>query len=151
MVSNTESIDIIRIPSNKIIDVFPLVKKEINLSLKKQDNGYDVDNILQELQEDLLTMWIAWDIKNNKHIGIVIGQIYKRPKFKVFSIFMVLGKDREKWQHLAQKKTEDFALENDCHKCVHPARKGWSKIFKKHDYKETHVVLEKTLIKKERT
>jgi hypothetical protein len=143
------NIDIVKIPSDRIDSVYPMVKKEISDSLKKAENGYGEEDVLSDLKEDLLSLWIVWDIDKKKHLGLIIAEISKRPQFKVFSIFMVLGKDREKWQFKAQKVLEDFAIYNDCYKCFHPARKGWSKIFKQHGYKETHVLLEKTLNKQQ--
>ena len=62
------------------------------------------------------------------------------------NIFIVTGKHRQKWQHLISV-LEDFAIENNCTNMEIIARKGWQRIMEQFDYKQTHVVLEKPIIK----
>ena len=57
------------------------------------------------------------------------------------------GKERTLWQYEVMKTLEKHALQNGCDKGYSLARKGWTKIFKQHGYKETHVLLEKELKK----
>ena len=68
---------------------------------------------------------------------------------KSCNIFIVTGRHRQKWQHLISV-LEDFALKNNCTNMELFARKGWEKIMEQFDYKKTHVVLEKTITKKEK-
>ena len=65
------------------------------------------------------------------------------------NIFIVTGRQRQQWQHLISV-LEDFALENNCTNMELFARLGWKRIMEQFDYKQTHVVLEKTITKKEK-
>lgn len=141
------NIDIVFIPTDKITQVYPMVAEEINETLLKAENGYASEDVIKELNNGDMTLWLVWDIENKKKLGFVISEILQRPQFKIFSIFMVIGHNRLKWQLKAENTFETYAKKNGCYKSIHLARKGWSKVFKQHGYKETHVVLEKKLTK----
>ena len=59
------------------------------------------------------------------------------------------GKNRQQWQHLI-KVIEDFAEQEECNNMELIARPGWQKILQNYNYKRTHVVLDKPIIKKEK-
>ena len=122
-----------------------MVAVEISATLLKADNGYASQDVVKELRNGYMHLWLVWYINNKKKLGFVITEILQRPQFKIFSIFMVIGQDRSKWQIKAQNTFEDYAKKNGCYKSVHLARKGWSKVFKQYGYKETHIVLEKKI------
>lgn len=138
-----DNIDIVFIPTEKITEVYPMVAEEINATLLKAENGYASQDVIKELTDGNMNLWLVWDIENKKKLGFVITEILQRPQFKIFSIFMVLGQDRLKWQIKAQNTFEEYAKKNGCYKSIHLARKGWSKVFKQYGYRETHIVLEK--------
>jgi hypothetical protein len=59
------------------------------------------------------------------------------------------GRHRQKWQNLINV-IESFAEEQECQQMELYARPGWQKILQNYNYKRTHVVLEKTITKKEK-
>ena len=139
--------DVVYIPSEKIQTVYPLVANDVKKTLDKANNGYDHNDILKELTNNDMQLWIVFDTKNNKKLAFIISEIIERPQFKFISIFMTMGEDRKVWERKAQDTLEQFAIKNNCKKALLLARKGWSKSFKQIGYKDTHILLEKTLKK----
>ena len=78
----------------------------------------------------------------------MVTEIIDRKLKRSCNIFIVTGRQRQKWQHLI-KVLEDFASKNKCYQMELFARLGWEKIMNNFNYEQTHVVLEKQLIKKE--
>jgi len=74
--------------------------------------------------------------------------LIKRKFGKVCHIYIMTGRQRNKWQHLISK-IEDFAREEGCDIMELIARPGWQKVLNIFDYKRTHVVLEKKIKKEE--
>ena len=97
-----------------------------------------------------MQLWVVWDKDKpttlEKYYGVVVTEIVKRKLIQSCNIFIVTGKHRQKWQHLISV-LEDFAIENNCTNMELIARKGWQRIMEQFDYKQTHVVLEKPIIK----
>ena len=143
---------LVRIPTSYIDDVWNLVKKDIQEALSYSGNHTDSDFVYETLKQEKFQLWIVWDKDQdttiNKYYGVVVTEIVQRKLRKSCNIFVVTGRHRQKWQHLIGV-LEDFALENECNNMELISRNGWEKIMKKFDYKKTHVVLEKTLTKKE--
>jgi len=142
--------NLVRIPTSNIDDVWNLIKKDIQEALSYSGNHTDSDFVLETLKQEKFQLWIVWD-KNqkttlDKYYGVVVTEIIKRKLIQSCNIFIVTGRHRQKWQHLV-KELESFAIKNECDCMELFARPGWDKIMKNHNYKRTHVVLEKQLIK----
>ena len=143
---------LLNIPIKKVDEVWSLVKKNIQEALSYSGNHTDSDFVYQTIQDGKFQLWIVWD-KSKKTVqeqynGVVVTEIIQRKLKQSCNIFIVTGKNRQQWQHLISV-LEDFALKNECTNMELIARQGWEKIMEQFDYKKTHVVLEKTLIKKE--
>ena len=143
---------LINIPIKKVDEVWSLVKKNIQEALSYSGNHTDSDFVYQTIQDGKFQLWIVWD-KSKKTVkeqynGVVVTEIVQRKLKRSCHIFIVTGKNRQQWQHLISV-LEDFALKNECTNMELISRQGWEKIMEKFNYKKTHVVLEKTLIKKE--
>jgi hypothetical protein len=97
-----------------------------------------------------MQLWVVWDKDKkttiDKYYGVVVTEIVKRKLIQSCNIFIVTGRHRQQWQHLISV-LEDFAIENNCTNMELIARKGWQRIMEQFDYKQTHVVLEKSIIK----
>nr|BAR28607.1 putative acetyltransferase [uncultured Mediterranean phage uvMED] len=144
--------NLVRIPTSNIDDVWNLVKKDIQEALSYSGNHTDSDFVLETLKQQKFQLWIVWDKEKkttkDKYYGVVITEVIKRKLRKSCNIFVVTGKHRQKWQHLISV-LEDFALEQECNNMELIARKGWERIMEQFNYKKTHVVLEKSITKKE--
>jgi len=144
--------NLVRIPTSNIDDVWNLVKKDIQEALSYSGNHTDSDFVLETLKQQKFQLWIVWDKEKkttkDKYYGVVITEVTKRKLRKSCNIFIVTGKHRQKWQHLISV-LEDFALEQECNNMELIARKGWERIMEQFNYKKTHVVLEKSITKKE--
>ena len=142
--------NLVNIPSSNLDDVWSLVKKDISEALSYSGNHTDAQFVYDTLKEDKMQLWVVWDKDKpttlEKYYGVVVTEIVKRKLIQSCNIFIVTGRHRQKWQHLISV-LEDFALENNCTNMELIARAGWKRIMEQFDYKQTHVVLEKPIIK----
>ena len=142
--------NLVHIPSSNLDDVWNLVKKDISEALSYSGNHTDAQFVYDTLKEDKMQLWVVWDKDKpttlEKYYGVVVTEIVKRKLIQSCNIFIVTGRHRQKWQHLISV-LEDFAIENNCTNMELIARKGWQRIMEQFDYKQTHVVLEKPIIK----
>jgi coenzyme F420-reducing hydrogenase delta subunit len=143
---------LINIPIKKVDEVWSLVKKNIQQALSYSGNHTDADYVYQTIKDGKFQLWVVWDESKKtvkeQYNGVVVTEIVQRKLKRSCHIFIVTGKNRQQWQHLISV-LEDFALENECNNMELISRNGWEKIMNKFNYKKTHVVLEKTLTKKE--
>ena len=141
---------LVNIPSSNLDDVWSLVKKDISEALSYSGNHTDAQFVYESIKENKMQLWVVWDKDKpttlEKYYGVVVTEVVQRKLKRSCQIFIMTGKHRQKWQHLV-KELENFAIKNKCDCMELLARPGWDKIMKNHDYKRTHVVLEKQLIK----
>jgi len=141
---------LVNIPSSNLDDVWSLVKKDISEALSYSGDHTDSDFVYDCVKENKMQLWVVWDKDKSttleKYYGVVVTEIVKRKLIQSCNIFIVTGRHRQQWQHLIAV-LEDFALENNCTNMELIARQGWQRIMEQFDYKQTHVVLEKPIIK----
>lgn len=145
---------LIRIPTSNIDDVWSLIKKDIKDSLIYSGSHTDSDFVYETLKQEKFQLWIFWDkdapTTLEKYYGVIVTEIVQKKLKKVCHIFIMTGRNRQKWTKLGLQVLEDFAIEQDCNLMELIARPGWSKVLKEYNYNTTHIVLEKQLIKKEK-
>ena len=143
--------NLVKIPSSNLDDVWNLVNKDISEALSYSGNHTDAQFVYETVKENKMQLWVVWnkDKKTtlDKYYGVVVTEIVKRKLKQSCNIFIVTGRHRQKWQHLINV-LEDFAIENNCTNMELFARKGWQRIMEQFDYKQTHVVLEKQITNK---
>lgn len=143
--------NLVRIPSSNLDDVWNLVNKDISDALSYSGNHTDAQFVYDCVKENKMQLWVVWDKDKqttlDKYYGVVVTEIVKRKLIQSCNVFIVTGRHRQKWQHLV-KVLEDFALENNCTNMELIARKGWQRIMEQFDYKQTHIVLEKQITNK---
>jgi len=144
---------LVRIPTSNIDEVWPLVKKDIADALVFSGNHTDAQFVLDTLKQEKFQLFIVWDKDQKttleKYYGVVVTEIVEKKLTKACHIFIMTGRQRQKWTALI-KVIEDFAEQNNCDLLELIARPGWQRILKDYNYKRTHVVLEKPIIKKEK-
>lgn len=145
--------NLVNIPSSQLDDVWNLVKKDIQQALSYSGNHTDAQFVYDTVKQNKMQLWVLWDNSKKttieKYYGVVVTEIVERKLKKSCNIFVVTGRHRQKWQHLI-KILEDFALKQNCTNMELIARKGWKRIMEQFDYKQTHVVLEKPIVKGEK-
>ena len=141
---------LVNIPSSNLDDVWSLVKKDISEALSYSGDHTDAQFVYDCVKENKMQLWVVWDKDKkttiDKYYGVVVTEIVKRKLIQSCNIFIVTGRHRQQWQHLINV-LEDFAIDNNCTNMELIARKGWQRIMEQFDYKQTHVVLEKPIIK----
>jgi len=144
---------LVNIPSSNLDDVWSLVKKDISEALSYSGNHTDAQFVYDCIKDNKMQLWVVWDKDKpttlEKYYGVVVTEVVQRKLKRSCQIFIMTGKHRQKWQHLISV-LEDFAEEQECQQMELFARPGWQKILQNYNYKRTHVVLEKPIIKKEK-
>ncbi len=144
---------LVRIPTSNIDEVWPLVKKDIADALVFSGNHTDEQFVFDTLKQEKFQLFVVWDKDQKttleKYYGVVVTEIVEKKLTKACHIFIMTGRQRQKWTALI-KVIEDFAEQNNCDLLELIARPGWQRILKDYNYKRTHVVLEKPIIKKEK-
>ena len=140
--------NLVRIPTKELDKVWSLVEKDIRQALLYSGQLTNSDFVLQTAKQDKFQVWVLWDKKQkptlDKYFGVGVTELIQRQLGKVCHIYIMTGKQRNKWQHLV-KVIEDFAKENKCQMLELIARPGWQKVMNNFGYKRTHVVLEKQI------
>jgi len=138
-------ITLYNIPIKNVDEVWKVVKNDIANALTRS-NGYALsDHIKEWIKQEKMQLWILWDSeaeKQNKYYGVVVTEVIQRPLQRCLNIKIMIGRHREKWQHLI-KHIEDFAWQQNCDLLELVARPGWKKVLKPFGYTESHVLLEK--------
>jgi len=145
---------LVRIPAEQLDTVWSLIEKDIKDALAYSGNLTSSSFVLEKSKENKFQVWVLWDkdkkTTREKYFGVVVTELIKRELGKVCHIYIMTGRQRNKWQFLV-KDIEQFAIDEDCLMMELIARPGWKRILNNFDYKMTHVVLEKKLNKKEKT
>ncbi len=137
-------ITLYNIPTKSVDEVWGVVKNDIANALTRS-NGYALsDHIKEWIKQQKMQLWILWDseAEKEKYYGVVVTEVIQRPLQRCLNIKIMIGRHREKWQHLI-KHIEDFAWQQNCDLLELVARPGWKKILKPFGYTESHVLLEK--------
>ena len=136
-------ITLYNIPTKSVDEVWGVVKNDIANALTRS-NGYALsDHIKEWIKQQKMQLWILWDseAEKEKYYGVVVTEVIQRPLQRCLNIKIMIGRHREKWQHLI-KHIEDFAWQQNCDLLELVARPGWKKILKPFGYTESHVLLE---------
>ena len=138
-------ITLYNIPIKNVDEVWKVVKNDIANALTRS-NGYALsDHIKKWIKDQKMQLWILWGPEaeqQNKYYGVVVTEVIQRPLQRCLNIKIMIGRHREKWQHLI-KHIEDFAWQQNCDLLELVARPGWKKVLKPFGYTESHVLLEK--------
>ena len=141
---------LVRIPADQLDKVWSLIEKDIKDALAFSGNLTSSSFVLEKSKENKFQIWVLWDkdkkTTREKYFGVVVTELIKRELGKVCHIYIMTGRQRHKWQFLI-KDIEQFAKDEDCLMMELIVRPGWKRILNNFDYKMTHVVLEKKLIK----
>ena len=145
--------NLVRIPTKELDKVWSLIEKDIRQALLYSGQLTNSDFVLQTAKQDKFQVWVLWDKKQkttlDKYFGVVVTELIQRQLGKVCHVYIMTGRQRQKWQHLV-KVVEDFAKENKCQMVELIARPGWQKILNNYGYQRTHVVLEKKIKQEEK-
>jgi hypothetical protein len=140
--------NLVRIPIQELEKVWSMIEKDIKSALAYSSQLTDSDFVFDLAKEGKFQIWVLWDkeqkITANKYFGVVVTELIKRKFGKVCHIYIMTGRQRNKWQHLINE-VENFAKEEGCKMMELIARPGWQRVLNLFDYKRTHVVLEKEI------
>ena len=135
---------LVRIPAEQIDQVWSLIEKDIKDALAFSGNLTSSNFVLENTKLNKFQVWVLWDkdkkTTREKYFGVVVTELIKRELGKVCHIYIMTGRQRNKWQFLV-KDIEQFAINEDCLMMELIARPGWKRILNNFDYNMTHVGL----------
>jgi hypothetical protein len=139
-------IELIFIPQKLVEKVWIKVEPDVKSALERSGQYANSNHIKQHCLKNEMQLWILWNKENKdkKYYGVVITEVIQRPLIKVLNIRIMVGNNRENWQHYISI-IEDFAKQNGCDKMELIARPGWERVLKQFNYTKSHVVLDKNL------
>jgi len=139
-------VELIFIPQKLVEKVWIKVEPDIKSALERSGQYANSNHIKQHCLKNEMQLWILWNKENKdkKYYGVVITEVIQRPLIKVLNIRIMVGNNRENWQHYISI-IEDFAKQNGCDKMELIARPGWERVLKQFNYTKSHVVLDKNL------
>jgi len=139
-------VELIFIPQKLVEKVWIKVEPDVKSALERSGQYANSNHIKQHCLKNEMQLWILWNKENKdkKYYGVVITEVIQRPLIKVLNIRIMVGNNRENWQHYISI-IEDFAKQNGCDKMELIARPGWERVLKQFNYTKSHVVLDKNL------
>jgi hypothetical protein len=103
---------------------------------------FTAQDVCRAIEDRSAQLWLTW--ADGKPLSVCVTQIEATSKGKHCSIWIMVGNDREDWQHLISD-LEQWARREGCTFMRSEARPGWARVLKSKGYEMPHVILEKEL------
>lgn len=135
--------DIIWVQKEDAKKIWPKVEPFLVSAMMKWLPLYRSSDLLDNVQEDKMQLWIITDNKEEKLYGAGLTQIHAYPLAKLLNVFLLGGKDMKKWKNDFPAAVELFAKSQGCEYLQAIGRRGWTYI---PNGFESAVVMNKALI-----
>ena len=128
------------VPPHFLMATWPRAEKLL-AKVVKPETGYSLDTLLTELQMHLHQLWIIGDFD-----AVAVTTIQQRPLHKVLWVQFIAGRNMDVWLEDWIFAQEKFARDMECAAIEFSGRKGWNKVYKRHDgYKPVLTTFRKEL------
>ena len=121
-------------PPQSIAHIWPLVKDQIALALKRGNVGTSIDGVERDLANELAQLWLCSD-------GVAITQLTRHSGELRCILVAFTGNFTNCGRYLSD--LEQFGRNEGCVSFVILGRKGWRRRLR--GYKEPYIILEKAL------
>ena len=95
-------VELVYIPKESVKKVWTLAEPFITDALNYSGGHTDAEFVYERLNKGTFQLWLLWDNTKNtikeKLNGAVVSEIIKRKYKKVCHLYIVTGKNRQKWQ-----------------------------------------------------
>lgn len=134
--------NLVGIPSDALTDMWPIVEPMIQKACAGSNGRFKPGDIAKAIAERDFQLWVALRAQGPQ--AMAVTRIVKFPQVTVCEVLACVGEDREDWvDHLST--IEAWAVSQGAKQMHSIARTGWARVLKPHGYKQSHVLLEKTL------
>lgn len=120
------SISVIWINKEDAERIWPQVEPFLVSALKRWLPVYFSSDLLDMVKKDQLQLWIITDNDAKKLYGSALTEIRNYPRAKMLNIFMLGGKDMNKWKAKMEGAMETFAYSQNCEIIQAIGRSGWA-------------------------
>ena len=107
------------------------------------DGRYTPDMILKKVLSGDFLVWIVVELEVVK--AVIMARVIEYPTMKELSIIMGVGTDYKEWTELVINNITAYAKDKGCTKFSAITRLGWKPIFSQLGFKNTHIILEKSI------
>jgi hypothetical protein len=115
------------------------------LELQSKRMGESVSDMARMIDEQEAHIAFAWDVEAKKPIAMLGWRIIGQGEHRVGEVLWLAGANLRLWLSLGPE-VEQFMREHQlCTKIRAYGRKGWERVMKQYDYRQTAVVIEKEL------
>lgn len=120
------------VPLEHVLDVWPAVAEYIQNALEYTRGRYELEDVLERVENGEFLLWIAFDGERIK--GCVITDMMQYPRKKFLGCPFVTGDEFASWKQPMFEMLQRFARDNNCEGIEATARPGWSRVFKDDGY-----------------
>ena len=120
------------VPLEHVLDVWPAVADYIQNALEYTRGRYELEDVLERVENGEFLLWIAFDGERIK--GCVITDMMQYPRKKFLGCPFVTGDEFASWKQPMFEMLQRFARDNNCEGLEATARPGWSRVFKDDGY-----------------
>lgn len=132
---------LIQVLPDKVEAAWPHLQGFMPAVVESARGKIEAEDIQALCKQGMMQLWAAID-EDGSPKAIALTEIAQYPRQKIGRVTACIGRDMDQWLHLLSG-IEAWAKEQGCSSMQHIARKGYAK--KLHDYKLTHVLLERAL------
>lgn len=120
------------------------VEKLLLANPKTWEPYYDLENIYNGLQNDLLTLFITLD--KTEVVFAMMVQVNSYPKCRVVSFIWAAGREVDKYLVLGLEALHEFAVMVGAAEVKVEGRLGWKKILAPYGYNFDRVILRRPVV-----
>lgn len=132
------------VTTNNLEEYWLKTRRMIIASTKRSFGKYEGIDILKELMNGRMNLWVAEDSEDGVVRGLAITEIVQYPRMKVCKVLCCTGSKMMDWVHYLLE-IEFWAKKNGCRSIEPVCRLGWTKTLKKMGYEPRHMLMEKVL------
>lgn len=128
------------INKDQINYIWPEVQDMVVKACQTSNGRLSVDEIYDATSSGDMQLWVAH--RENVITACFVTRVVNYPAAKYAQLLIGTGTGRKRWQHYV-RVLEGWAKSQGCDGIESIARIGWSRVFQRFGWKQTHVFLEK--------
>ena len=119
---------------------FPKAERMVARILDRMDTGYEVGDVLLQLQLGRMQLWVVdnWE-------AVAVTEIVNFPQKKTCIVFLLSGDGMKDWFADLMATLEAYAEEKGCDDVEAHGRRGWERYGRPYGYRHAYSILRKKL------
>ncbi len=124
---------------NVLVEILPMLDKAAAVT-----NGrMTTDDIVAEIMNGTVTLWIAFDTaQNNKIFGVLLSKMVNYYRRRMMSVTFSAGERASDWMDLMIDRLFSFSKEQGCDAVEWTGRRGWERFLNRYGLKVKYCLFE---------